>query len=389
MSPAVAWPVQVRALFPEAPEFLIGRTAARSPAFTANDAAGGQPVLIGSAAGTERHDVTRRAEGELLERMHNVLAGHHATRRAVIGSYAALHRAGRPTLDPWTWPDLQQVPGAREMELAWVEGTSLTGAGRLLVPACAVYLAHRPPAGCAAPLSPGSTGLAAHRSIAAARRHALLEVLERDLFRRAWYAGGPRVAPGDPTPLGEPLRRVLDALGLRERCVVLPGPAGTACVVACLADADDTRQSFGARATDGALAPAAAAAVQEALMVRWSMDSAGARTAWTRLRADPYRRPSGPLEHALHTYHRQDSLTHLLHGAADGTWRAAPTTARDLPLLLAGHTGHDVIEVPTFVPELGDATVIRVVAPGARRMPVDEPPQPATATPSQPPHPLG
>ncbi|MFF2619178.1 YcaO-like family protein [Kitasatospora sp. NPDC058046] len=387
-----AWPVQVRGLFPEAPEFLLGRAAARSPVFAVNDAAGGQRVLIGSAAGTERDDVTRRAAGELLERMHNVLAGHRAVRRAVVASYTALRRAGRPALDPWAWPDLQQAADAREMEVEWVEGASLTGAGRLLVPACAVYLAYRPPAGGAAPPPPGSTGLAAHRTDAAARRHALLEILERDLLWHAWYADGPRLVPCGPTPLGAPLRRVLDALGLRDRCMVLPGPAGAACVVACLSDADGARQSFGARATDGAPAAAAASAVQEALMVRWSMGTPSARTAWTRLRADPGHRPRGPLEHALHTFHRQDSLAHLLGGAVEGAWRtpSAPPEAPELPRLLAEHTGEDVVEVPTTASGLGDddTAVVRVVAPGARRLPVDEPPHAASARP-QPPHPLG
>ncbi|KIQ65562.1 hypothetical protein TR51_17130 [Kitasatospora griseola] len=400
MSPATgqAWQVQVRAPFPEAPEFLIGRVAARSPAFAANDAADGRRVLIGSAAGTERDDVARRAEGELLERMHNVLAGHLARQQAVIGSYTALRRAGRPALDPRAWPELRPAPGAcgqdaRETELPWVEGTSLTGAGRLLVPACAVYLAHRPPARCAAPLRPGSTGLAAHPSVAAARRHAVLEILERDLLWHAWYAHGPRLAPLGAAPLGDRQQQVLDTLGLRERCTVLPGPAGTACVVACLSDADGTRQSFGARATDDGLAPAAVSAVREALMVRWSMGTVSARAVWARLRADPERPPHGPVEHALHAFHRQDGLAHLLRGAAEALWHtpSPPAADQELPRLLAGRTGEDVVEVPTTVLGLGDdaVAVVRVVAPGARRMPVDEPPQAADAPSPQPPHPLG
>ncbi|MGW2598838.1 YcaO-like family protein [Streptomyces klenkii] len=370
------WPVQTFQPFPDAPRFVLGRTAARSRAFTANDAAGGQPVIIGSAAGTDHADVVRRARGELMERTHNVLAGHRARERAVVASYASLRQRGRPALDPWAWPELRLLTDVREATLPWVTGESLTGGGQVLVPACAVYLAHRPPAGCPAPLRPGSTGLAAHLTAARAREHAVLEILERDLFRHAWYDGAPRLAPTGPAPLGEELRRVLAALGLRERCIVLPGPGGTACVVACLHADDGTRQSFGARATAGDSAPAAVSAVHEALMVRWSMGTASAGAAWSRIRErGPGRLPSGPLEHALHAFHRQDSLAALLHGAAAVPWPTAAPVTGALPRLLAERTGEDVVEVDSSAPGAGygELAVVRVVAPGARRLPSKEP----------------
>lgn len=391
------WPVQVLPLFPEAPWLVLGRTAARSGAFTENDAAGGRPVIIGSTVGTDRPDVVQRARGELMERVHCVLAGHRARDSAVIASYASLRRQGRPALDPWAWPELRYLADARETVLPWVAGESLSHAGQVLVPACAVYLAHRPPHGCPAPLRPGSTGLAAHRTTAQAREHAVLEVLERDLFWHAWYDDAPCVAPLGPAPLGEELRRVLDVLGLRERCLLLPGPEGAMCVVACLHAEDGTRQSFGARAVAGDPVPAVAFAVCEALMVRWSMGTASAGAAWARMREHgPRRQPRGPLEHALHTFHRQDSLAPLLQGATCEPWPAhAPAAVtREVPRLLAERTGEDVVAVDTSVSGAGygEPVVVRVVAPGARRLPVTEPAPaapPGGTAPRRLPHPLG
>ncbi|WP_329558603.1 YcaO-like family protein [Streptomyces uncialis] len=473
--PSPVWPVQVVSPFPDAPRFVLGRTAARSSAFTPNDAAGGRTVLIGAATGTDRADVARRARGELMERMHNVLSGHRAREGAVVASYASLRRRGTAALDPCSWAELRSLTHLREAAMPWVTGTSLTGGGQVLVPACAVYLAHRPPAGCPAPLRPGSTGLAAHDTAARAREHAVLEILERDLLWHAWYADAPRRSPRGPAPLDEELRRVLVVLGLRERCLVLPGPGGISCVVACVHIGDGTQQSFGARATSGALGPAAVSAVREALMVRWSMGTASARTVWARMREQaPDRQPSGPLEHALHTFHRQDSLTALLRGAtwepwtttargpvgeprstarasaadpwatahdsSEDPWMTEPDSAEDprvttrglagdlrvtargssgnpgaaghdpvrdpgvtapgpaeaAPRLLAERTGEDVVEVDTSVSAAdgGRAVVVRVIAPGARRMPVDEPDRAALALPAgnarrHPPHPLG
>lgn len=387
------WPVQTVSPFPEAPWFLLGRTAARSGVFSPSDAASGRPVLIGAAAGTDRADVALRARGELMERTHNVLAGRRAREGEVIASYASLRRRGQPALDPWSWPELRPLTGIREAAMPWVTGRSLTGGGPVLVPASAVYLAHRPPAGCPAPLRPGSTGLAAHPTPARAREHAVLEIWERDLLWHAWYADAPRQAPPGQAPLDEESRRVLTVLGLRERCLVLPGPGGTACVVACVHESDHTGQTFGARATSGALGPAVVSAIREALMVRWSMGTASASAAWDRMR-ERDQRPNGPLEHALHTFHRQDSLTPLLRGATDGPWTTAGGGAVAVADLLAERTAEDVIEVDTSIPtaDSGRAVVVRVVAPGARRLPTDEQDRatlPGGHARRQLPHPLG
>ncbi|WP_369185194.1 YcaO-like family protein [Streptomyces sp. Y1] len=395
------WPVQTFEPYPAAPGLYFGRTAARSPAFSANDAAGGTSVLIGAAAGTDRAGVAVRARGELAERVGNVLAGRQAEAGGrvggLVGSHDALRRAGAPVLDPAAWPELSDTAGElRAAELLWVPGQSLTGGGEVLVPACAVYLAHRPPSGCAAPLRPGSTGLAAHRSRPEAERHAALEVLERHLLWQAWYADGERTRPARPV-LAPPLLAALTALGAVAAFLVLPGPAGTSCVLACVHAPDGTGQTFGARATAGPADDAAAqAACQEALMVRWSLGTPAARDAWRRMRATGGGAPPyGPLEHALYAFHRQDGLAHLRAGST----AAAPSRGGGRPAeparALADLTGEDVVLVDTTAATGsrgpgGAEAVVRLVAPGARRLPADERPQrlPARAR-TRLPHPLG
>lgn len=407
---ADTWRVQLFSPFSACRRLVFGRIAARSPTFPASDAAGGQRVLIGSAAGTDGDNVTVRAKGELLERVHNALAGRRAEAgsggETAVASYETLRRAGRPALDPFAFREMAHCRDVRSAELLWVAGKSLISDEEVLVPACAAFLAHRPPSGCVAPWHPGSTGTAAHRSSAEAVRHALLEVWERDLLWHAWYGNGTRaVMTGEDPPLSPQLSEGLRALDLSATFLLLPGLGGTACGLACLHAADRTTQTFGARATlttDGdALAQTLEAAVHEALMVRWSMGSSAAHAAWPRMCAAGRYSPRGPLEHALHTFHRQDSLAHLLAGSTPRSWSepafgqlADPTGGTEAPLsrLLADRTGEDVVVVDTTVPAVGPAgtVVVRVVAPGARRLPADEQAQPSSdGARTRLPHPLG
>ncbi len=402
---AERWPVQLLTPYPAFPRLLFGRSAVRSAAFPANDAAGGQRALIGSAAGTGAADVAVRTHGELTERVHNVLAGRAAESdpSGLIGSYAVLHRRKVPVLDPMSWPELAERPeAARETDLLWVAGESLTGGGEVFVPACVVYLAHRPPPGCAAPLRPGSAGLSAHHTRDSAARHAALEVFERDLLWRAWYGGGRRtVIPFSGG--GGLLHDGLAALGLSAVILLLPGPGGTACVVACLHDETGAAQSFGARAllVHAGVAAAEAAvrvAVFEALMVRWSLRTPAAAAALRRLGRSGWHEVNGPLEHALYAFHRQDGLARLLTGGdtALDQWPAGGPVPPPVPVgsLLAEHTCEDVVLVDTVAPDARwpaqGTDVVRVVAPGARRLPTREPllPPPAGARDGIP-HPLG
>jgi ribosomal protein S12 methylthiotransferase accessory factor len=403
------WRVQLFSPFSAFPGIVFGRVAAQSSAFPANDAAGTQRVLIGSAAGSDGDNVAVRAKAELLERVHNVLAARQAeagsVADAVVASYEMLQRAGRPALDPLAFRELAHCRDVRTAQLLWVTGRSLVSDEVVLVPACAAFLAHRPPPGCVAPLRPGSTGTAAHHNSAEAVRHAVLEVLERDLLWHAWYGNGARAVMAGNPPLSLQLSEGLLALDLCATFMLLPGPGGTACGLACLQSTARTAQTFGARAAstlDGdTFVKTFEAAIHEALMVRWSMDSSAARRVWSRMCVAGRYSPCGPLEHALHTFHRQDSLGHLLAGSTQRTWPdpslgqlTVPTsvTGMSISRLLADHTGADVVAVNTTVPSVGPpgTVVVRVVAPGARRLPADEqaqPPPPQART--RLPHPLG
>ncbi|MCX5379739.1 YcaO-like family protein [Streptomyces sp. NBC_00091] len=355
-----SWAPQVFAPYPQQPDLLFARVAARSAAFETTSAAGGAPVLVGSAAGHDRDQVTLGARGELLERLGNVMAGREAEAAAeLVGTREELRREGIPAVEPQVRADTRRL---------WVRGRTVRGA-EVFVPAGAAFLHHRPPPGCDAAQSSGSTGLAAHPDVMSAARHAAWEVLERDLIRRSWYGLAdrpPSLLPFAPPPA---LAGFLRSSGLTATAFGVPAPAGCACVVVCLHRPDGTGQAFGARCGPadnvGALAEKAA---YEAVMVRWSMRTRVARRAW-----DEWHGTSPPVtavQHALWTYHRQDSL---------GLWDVRPVPelrpgsgVRTDPLdVLAGHTGRDVILVESTSAPAREAgvRVVRLLAPGALPLP--------------------
>lgn len=339
-------------------------------------------MLVGSAAGSDEDDVAVRARHELVERVSNILAGRAADRAGmVVATFGKLRARRIEALDPAAWSDAPD--GVRELPMSWVAGRSLVDDRDVLVPAGAAFLRHVPGPGGVRALSAGSAGVAAHVDRPQAVRHALREVLERDLVARSWVGDG-RSWVATPAPvLPDVLDAALTTLGLEATAIVAPGPRGWGSIVACLHTPERGAQSFGARciaADDGA--PGFARAVFEALMVRWSMGTAVARRAREAMRErDRPALPASALEHALWTFHEQDSL---------GLWleRCGPPERRgpsdgDLVAAVAEHTGGDVVAVDSTVPSLApNAVVMRVVVPGARSLP-------ARATPGTPPHPFG
>lgn len=339
-------------------------------------------MLIGSAAGSDEVDVALRARHELVERASNILAGRAAERAAkIVASFEQLRTRRIDALDPAAWPAAPD--GVREIPMLWVSGRSLVADRDVLVPAGAAFLRHVPPPGGSRALRAGSAGVAAHVDGPQAVRHALREVLERDLAARSWVGHG-RAWTVVPAPaLPDPLDSALGKLDLELTALVLPGPRGWGCVVACLHTPERGAQSFGARcvAADDT-EPGLARAVFEALIVRWSMGTAVARRGWEAMRARS--QPSPPrnaLEHALWTFHEQDSLGLWLERSVSPEPPELAET--DLAGVLARHTGGDVVAVDSTVPALGlDAVVMRVVVPGARSLPTQ-------ATSGSPPHPFG
>ncbi|MEW2575432.1 YcaO-like family protein [Streptomyces syringium] len=386
-APPRRWEPQVFTPFAESPGVVFARTAARSAEFGPAGGAGasGTDVIVGSAAGDDRTDVARRARGELLERMGNILAGRRAESAARwLGSYEDWRRRGVPALDPAA---LSGSTGDRAPRGLWVTARSLLTGDELLVPAGAVYLRHRPPAGCAAWAGAGSTGLGAHPDRREAAGHAAREILERDLIRRSWYEPGapaPHAAPARPAGLPPPVREVLERRGERATVLSLPAPGGTVCVVVCVHAGDGTAQSFGARCAPARhRAPAVVSAAYEALMVRWSMTSPAAVRTWDRWGGRTP--PRSALEHALWTFHRQDSLGHWLDRPRRpaGPSGAGPDGG---PAALAAYTGEDVLLVETDTPRIRaeGVAVVRLIAPGTRPLPSGD-----GGTPGALPHPLG
>ncbi|MGW4229980.1 YcaO-like family protein [Streptomyces sp. NPDC004980] len=400
--PAPTWAPQVFTPYASWPRIVFARVAARSQQFDAVCAAGDRPVLVGSAAGHDTERVTASARGELLERVGNVLAGRAAESDAgVVATHGELRRRGIPAVDPaelaangGTVDDgraaLDDARGARRL---WVLGRSLASGADVHVPAGAAFLHHRAPTGCDPGPGAGSTGLAAHPDPEAATQHAAWEVLERDLVRRSWYGllPGPRVVASARLP--EPLAELLDGTELAAAVLDLPAPAGARCVAVVLHAADGTRQTFGARCGPdaGDLGPLTEKAAYEALMVRWSMNTTVAKETWARRRDGAP--PGSAVEHALWTFHRQDSLRLWTSHAAQNPVRPEPAAGaphRSGTGALSEHTGGDLVVVDTTcgpAVTLG-TTVVRVVAPGARALPTgpdDERGLPATPGP----HPFG
>ncbi|MFJ3951312.1 YcaO-like family protein [Streptomyces libani] len=379
-----AWPPQVFAPFPGESQLLFGRVAARSPLFDATASAGGQRVLIGSAAGTRAADVAVRARGELLERMGNVLAGRAAEASpALVASHAELRRRRAPALDPAPWAGTE----ARAAHQLWITGRSLLSDTEILVPAALAFLQHRPPAGCTAPARAGSTGLAAHRQRSAAVEHAAWEILERDLLRRSWQAPAEHApaATGVLDQLPPPVHRVCERLGVHATALTLSAP-GACAVAVCLHTSAGREQTFGARcgpATERT--DLLARAAQEALLVRWSMSTLAAQRAHERLVLTGT--PASAVAHALWTYHgHQDALARWLqYGPIPlPTPRNAPVDPVNPVGLLAQHTGEDIVCVDTAPAALREEHLafVRLIAPGAR-------PLPSVAAPGTPPHPFG
>ncbi|MGA5135112.1 YcaO-like family protein [Streptomyces olivoreticuli] len=391
------WEPQVFAPYVPWPEVVFARVAARSPQFDGVCAAGDRPVVVGSAAGHRTEHVVASARGELLERVGNILAGRAAEANAtVVAAHGELRRKGIPALDPAELAPADSPDTVRSARRLWVLGWWARTGDETFVPAGAVFLHHRPPVGCAPGPGAGSTGVASHPDPRSAAEHAAWETLERDLVRRSWYgiSPAPTALPATATGLPTPLAKLLDGIGATATALCLPSPGGSRCVVVCLHAPDRTRQAFGARCgpDDGDLAPLVEKAAYEALMVRWSVHTPVARGTWARWHGRGA--PDSAVQHALWAYHRQDSLG-LWTARAPAHGHRPAATAGGEPVrsgiaALSAHTGRDLILVDTTCGPARDvgATVVRVVAPGARALPTG--PDGKRGLPVPPgPHPFG
>ncbi len=166
---------------------------------------------LGLLEGLERHAGLRRRHG----------------RPAVVASLAGLRARGEHALDPrecGEYPDAtyRTDPGLRRFsptaEISWVRGHSLRDDRPILVPERSTYYGARSGAATAAGAEEFvfecSNGCATGSCLEEAALHGLLELVERDAFLLAWYAGRPLTAI-DPASLSAPgVRALLDRAAL-------------------------------------------------------------------------------------------------------------------------------------------------------------------------------
>ena len=155
-------------------------------------------------------------------------------------------------------------PLTSRMKLAWIEGRSLRDGGRCFVPAASVFLKRTWNRAEPSIDSLISHGLAAHTSIARARRHALFEVYERFHITSAWHRGdfgvgiSPSVLPGELEETLERLHRARLDLYLMN----LVGPKGLPVVLAAVAGDRFPWIRFGSAARNDVRAAAARATLE-------------------------------------------------------------------------------------------------------------------------------
>ncbi len=226
-----------------------------------------------------------RGHGPDLASAHEIQLGEAVER------YAALHpAAGRlvlakgrdlagltPPLDLFCGFDEEQrgltgyAPIDPDAELAWIEGQALGTGERRLVPAASVFHTRSwnragPRAG---PMR--SSGIASHRSVAEARRRALLEVVERFRVVEAWHRRtyGPKVDPACLPGRLDPLVARLGEAGLSLSLRGLALPPQVPSVLAVVTGDVYPWVALGFAARLDVPEAAAAATAEAALLWQW------------------------------------------------------------------------------------------------------------------------
>jgi len=172
--------------------------------------------------GLTRHEALVRTLGESVERYCQLVAVATGTVGVRVAHRAELLAEGRPFVDPcglslFTAAQLER-PGFRfdppdpDAPYGWVEMQHVPDGDTVLVPAQLAVVGYTPHRGRGEPwLAPAvTTGTATHATRTAARRGALLELIQIDTAMGHWYgpATAPRILPGARlAALGRLLRR--------------------------------------------------------------------------------------------------------------------------------------------------------------------------------------
>jgi thiazole/oxazole-forming peptide maturase SagD family component len=263
---------------------------------------GGEPHLAGHGFGLDPQRVRRQALAELVEHASSFYRGLDA-RRFVVGSYAQLcdgHRLVQ--LEALRYYDPRQrlpgwlVPLAPDTVITWTEARPFPDGEPLLVPALLAYLLWRPAPGEPRFALPDATGLAAHRTAAAAALHGWQEVVERDAAMLSWKVAGWPVRRVAADALSADFRRAAASLCDSIELFDIGRPDCASVLLAIVSNAGGAATTCGT-ACRATLVEAAEHAVEEALMLRHAVIELGRSTA-------PLAPPTSSIEHVMRAFAR-------------------------------------------------------------------------------------
>ena len=215
-------------------------------------------------------------------------------------------------------------------------------------------------------IKPGGTGLAAHTEQAAAVRHGLLEVLERDACMLSWRTPGWPCLRLEQSIPSEALLRVCSQLGLAPEMYDVGEPGLVPVVLAILSRADGSHLTVGS-AAGWNVALAAERAINEALMLQWTLAHCTGQAAVGAL-------PASSLEHVLLAARRGAEIREWYRRQAASAPQpellaeAEPATLNELAARAQRRLGGDVVAVD-LAQELGQSSgwsVQRVLVSGAQ-----------------------
>lgn len=354
--------IQVERGFDLSPDFLLARGAVQLCS-----EAGDTRVLTGAAGGIGEATVRLRALGELIEHTVAYLAG-----RCFDGTRASCRElaARTPVLAPRELTHFDAATSAQfdpiddEIPLSFCAGVALADGQRVLVPALLCFASYRPIEAEPIFIKPGGTGLAAHTRSAAATRHALLEVLERDACMLSWRVPHWPCRSVEPASLPEALLTCCERLGLVAELYDV-GEPGLVPVLVCLLSCPDGRQLTVGSCAGWDLTDTAARALNEALMLQWTLARYGALHAG-------HEQPTTSLQHVLSAARRGPEVREWYRRQASGRREWTSTTEPDqleaLAQCVEGRLGGRVVAV-SLGGELTVATgwsVVRVVVSNAQ-----------------------
>jgi len=235
-----------------------------------------------SGAAFDDQDAAQRAAiGEAVERY----CGNAVPESLMVTSFTKLVASGRRAIDPielalysdrqYRTPGFPFVPLTRDLDVAWVSGRDLADGTATLVPASLVYLNYHRAGHVGRPATnvQAFAGIAAGRTVAAATRAALEELLERDAVTMWWASGAP--AARIELPPGSRLGHLLadpDGADLDVTVLQIPSSFGVPVLGAYLVDAQRRVVALGTACRSSSAAAALKALTEAVVTYRLNLD---------------------------------------------------------------------------------------------------------------------